>query len=99
MSVKISTPKRSASAGSSVRGATSRTRAPIMDSSRMLERATRLMQHVAADRHDQAFEAAAPAADGERIQQRLGGMFMAPSPALTTLQSSLRDSSSAAPES
>ena len=34
------------------------------------------MQHVAADRHDQSFETAAPPADGERIEQRLGGMFM-----------------------
>ena len=42
----------------------------------MLERATRRMQDVAADGDRQAGDAALGAADGERIEQRLGGMLM-----------------------
>ncbi len=99
MSVKISTPKRSASAGSKGRGATSRTRAPIIDSSRRFDRATRecsTSPQIATVRFS------------NRPSRRLMvsasssawvGCSCAPSPALTTLQSSLRDNSSAAPAS
>src|SRR4029078_8524338 len=34
------------------------------------------MEHIAADRHDQALDAALAAADRERIEEGLGGVFM-----------------------
>ena len=62
---------------SSVDGATTRTRAPSVLSRRMLERATRRMQDVAADRDGQAVDAALVAADGEGVEQGLGRMLVA----------------------
>ncbi len=57
------------------------------------------MQHVAADRDQQAVEMALVAADGEGVEQRLGaGARELPSPALMTEPSTLRASSSTAPE-
>ena len=63
----------------------------------MLERATRLVQDVAADRDRQALDPALAPADRERIEQGLGRVLVAPSPALITAQSTCRASSATAP--
>ena len=60
----------------SVRGATSRTRAPIIASRRMLERATRLCSTSPQIATIRPSKLPQPAADGQRVQQRLGGMLM-----------------------
>ena len=80
-------------------GATSRTRAPIMDSSRRLDRATRLCStspQMATTRPSK------PPSRRRMVRASSSawvGCSWAPSPALMTLQSSLRDRSSAAPAS
>ena len=76
MEVKTSTPSRSMPAGAAW---TARRRAPARPSrvsSRMFERATRECSDVAADRHDEALEPPLVAADGQRVEQRLGRMLM-----------------------
>ena len=55
------------------------------------------VQDVAADRHHQPGDPALVAADGERVEQRLRGMFVPPSPALMTAQSTFCDRSCTAP--
>ena len=42
----------------------------------MFERATRLMQHIAANRHRQTLKPSEMAADGQGIEQGLRGVFM-----------------------
>ena len=100
MSVKISTPKRSASAGSKVRGAIRRTRAPIFDS--RLDVGAR---HAAVQRRRRRSPPSGLRSSPRRRRMVSAssrawvGCSWLPSPALTTQQSSLRDSISAAPES
>ena len=76
MSWNTSTPSRSASAGISVGGPTTRTRLPIVVSRWMLERATRecrMSPQIATVSPSQP--PLAPA-DGQRVEQRLGGMLV-----------------------
>ncbi len=76
MSRVTSTPKRSMPGGSSVEGATTRTRAPSVLSRMMLERATRecrMSPQIATVRPSIA---ALAAADGERVEQRLGRVLV-----------------------
>ena len=76
MSVKTSTPSRSMPRGSSVDGATTRTRAPMRVEHDDVGAGDARMQDVAADRHRQPGDAALGAADGERVEQRLRRMLM-----------------------
>ena len=98
MSRVASTPKRSMPAGISVEGATTRTRAPIVLSRMMLERATRecrMSPQIATVRPSM-----------RPLRRRMVsasssawvGCSCEPSPALITEQSTLRASSSTAPE-
>ena len=73
---KTSTPISAMPAGSSVDGATTRTRAPSAFSSRMLERATRECSTSPQIATIDARQLALGAADGQRVEQRLGRMFM-----------------------
>ena len=76
MSRVTSTPSRSTCAGSSVDGATTRTRAPECVQQIDVRARHARMQNVAADRDDQALDRSLVAADGQRIEQRLGRMLM-----------------------
>ena len=67
---------RSMSVGIGVGGPTTRTRAPMICSRWMFEARHAAVHDVAADRHQQAFEAAASSSDGERIEQRLRWMLV-----------------------
>ena len=97
MSVKTSTPKRS-------RRAAARSRAPPAaparpsSLSRRCWSAPRGVQHVAADRHHQPLDPAAARRMVSASSSAWVGCSCAPSPALITRQSTLRDRSSAAPE-
>ena len=76
MSVKTSAPSRSACGGSSVEGATTRTRAPMRVQHVDVGAGDARVQDVAADRHGQPGDAALGAADGERVEQRLRRMLV-----------------------
>ena len=97
MSVKTSAPSRSARGGSSVEGATMRTRAPMVLSTLMLERATREC------RMSPQMATVSPAM--RPLARRMVsasssacvGCWCAPSPALITEQSTFCASSSTAP--
>ena len=74
--VSTSTPNRSMPTGSSVEGATTRTRAPSALSRRMFERATRECRMSPQMATVRPLDAALVAADGERVEQRLGRMLV-----------------------
>ena len=99
MSWNTSTPSRSIAAGSRVRGATTRTRAPMMLSSAMFERATRLCRT--------SPQIATVSPPSRPLRRRIVsasssawvGCSWLPSPALMTAQSTFSDSSCTAPDS
>ena len=98
MSRETSTPMRSMPGGSSVEGATTRTRAPSVLSRMMLERATRecsMSPQIATIRPSirPLLRRMVSASSSAWV-----GCSCAPSPALITEQSTLRASSSTAPE-
>ena len=63
--------------GSKVEGATTRTRAPSV-LSRMMFAGHPRMQDIAADRHHEPLDAPFVAADGQRVEQRLGRVLVRP---------------------
>ena len=100
MSWNTSTPIRSTAAGSRVRGATTRTRAPITLSRRDVRARHPAVQHVAADRHRRG-RRACPCAAGSSARRASAcvGCSWLPSPALITGQSTFSDNSCTAPDS
>ena len=76
MSVNTSTPSRSMPAGRSVEGPTTRTRAPSALRRRMLERATRLWAMSPQIATTSPADVALVAADGERVEERLGRVLV-----------------------
>ena len=99
MSWNTSTPSRSIAAGNRVRGATTRTRAPMMLRSAMFERATRLCR--------MSPQIATMSPSSRPLRRRIVsasssawvGCSWLPSPALMTAQSTFSDSSCTAPDS
>ncbi len=76
MSRKTSTPRRSIAAGSKVEGPMTRRRAPKRDKRRILERATRECRISPQIATIKSFDPALVAPDRQRIEKRLGRMFM-----------------------
>ena len=74
-SVKTSTPRRAMPGGSRVEGATTVPARPCGEQEHVGARHPR-MQDVAADRDREALDAALVAADGERVEQRLGRVLV-----------------------